>query len=207
MVADAQGDVTSAFQNSTVPNLFAQFNSAGAYGGTQHMAAMSQANQDLAGQLGRVSTTLRSQDFDRQAQLAESGLNRNLQAQQTDLARNAGLADSFAGRQQSAWAQNQGNSLQALGMVPQLNDARYDDARALLNIGQLQQNLGQSVYDTAYDDFREYRDWDANRLGVLTNALGAIQGGTSSQTGANPNYRSAGQNAAGYAALLASMWN
>lgn len=45
-----------------------------------------------------------------------------------------------------------------------------------------------------------------NRLGALTNALGSIQGGTSQQTGANPNYRSAGQNAAGYAALIASLW-
>lgn len=91
-------------------------------------------------------------------------------------------------------------------MLPQFNDMRYDDARALMSIGAQQQGLAQNAYDVGYDNFTEWRDWDANRLGILTNALGAIQGGTSSQTGANPNYRSAGQNAAGYAALLASLW-
>lgn len=36
----------------------------------------------------------------------------------------------------------------------------------------------QSLLDSDYGDFTEQRDWGANRLGVLTNALGAIQGGT-----------------------------
>jgi hypothetical protein len=51
--------------------------------------------------------------------------------------------------------------------------------------------LSQDVYDTAYNNFTDWRDWDANRLGILSNALGTVQGGTGSQTGANPNYRSA----------------
>ena len=127
---------------------------------------------------------MRNADYNRQAQLAESGLDRS----------------------QSAWAQNQNNNLQAMGQIPGLNSSKYDDARALMNIGQQEQNLRQSVYDTGYENFTEERDWDKNQLGVLANALGTVQGGSSSQTGANPNYKSAGQNAAGYAALLASMW-
>lgn len=93
MVSDAQGDVTKAYQNSTLPNLLSQFNAGGAYGGTAMQQALSQSNQDLAGQLGRVSTNLRSADYDRQAQLAESALNRN-----------SGLAESHLNRAQSAWA-------------------------------------------------------------------------------------------------------
>jgi len=38
-----------------------------------------------------VSTSLYGQDYQNQQQLAENALNRNVQAQQTDLARNAGL--------------------------------------------------------------------------------------------------------------------
>jgi hypothetical protein len=145
--------------------------------------------------LGRVSTGLRNADYDRRSQLAESGLNRNAQ-----------LSDAYLGRQQSAWAQNQSNNFAALDRLPMLNDLRYADGRALMNIGQQQQGLMQNALDTDYDEYRDWRDWDVNRLGALTNALGSIQGGTSSSTGANPNYRSAGQNAAGYAALLASLW-
>lgn len=160
----------------------------------------------MGDQLGQISTTMRGRDYENQQQLAEADINRRMQAQQTDIARNAGLAESYLGRQQSAWQGNRGQELAALGMVPQMNEARYGDARALMNIGQQQQNLYQGLYDQGYDDFVEGRDWDQNQLGVLANALGSIQGGTSSQTGANPNYRSAGQNAAGYAALLASLW-
>jgi hypothetical protein len=116
--------------------------------------------------LGRISTQMRSEDYDRQNALKMS----------------------------------------ALGMLPQLNDARYDDARALMNIGQQQQALNQDVYDTGYNNYLDQRDWSANRVGVLSNALGAINGGTSTQTGANPNYRSAGQNAAAAATVLAAMW-
>lgn len=149
---------------------------------------------------------MRSEDYNRQAGLSEANLDRRLQSRHADMDRNAGMAGDYLNRQQAAYGMSESNRQNVLGMVPQLNQGRYDDARALMNIGQQQQNVWQSAFDTDYGDFVEERDWDANRLGVLSNALGSIQGGTSSQTGANPNYKSAGQNAAGYAALLASMW-
>lgn len=166
MIDDSSQDVTTHYNRAIAPNLMSQFQQGGAFGGTAHQQMLQGSQGELANQLGRVSTQMRSQDYDRQNAL----------------------------------------KMGALGMLPQLNDARYDDSRALLNIGQQQQNLAQNVFDTGYDDFVEQRDWQANRLGVLTNALGSIQGGTSSQTGANPNYRSAGQNAAAAAMVLASMW-
>lgn len=184
MIDSAQGDVVDQFNDVQTPQLLAQFQSGGAFGGSAMQNAMQGQQEVLGEQLGDISTNLRSQNYDRSAALAESRI----------------------GRHYDAHWRNQADDLQAAGMVPQYNDARYDDARALMNIGQQQQNLAQGAYDTAYGNFQEWRDWDTNRLGVLANALGTIQGGTSTQTGANPNYRSAGQNAAGYAALLASMW-
>lgn len=206
MIDQASGDITRNFNNSAVPGMMAQFQSGGAFGGSAMQNVMADSQRELAGRLGNVSTQLRSQDYDRQVGLAENDINRRLQSRQTDLARNAGLAENRVGRHFDSYWQNQANDLSAAGMASEINGARYDDARALMNIGQQQQNLAQGAYDTAYGDFQEWRDWDANRLGVLSNALGAIQGGTATQTGPNPNYRSAGQNAAGYAALLASMW-
>lgn len=94
-------------------------------------------------------------------------------------------------------------------MAPGLDQARYYGADRLAGQGAVQQDWLQSLLDQNYGDFTEARDWDANRLGLLTNALASVNGGTSSSstgTQANPNYRSAGQNAAGYAALLASLW-
>ncbi|UZW62368.1 hypothetical protein [Lysobacter enzymogenes] len=87
MVANAQQDVTRAYQNSVVPQTLSQFNASGAFGGTAMQQAMAEDNRGLAEQLGRVSTNLRNADYDRQAQ----------------------LADSYLGRQQSAWAQDMSN--------------------------------------------------------------------------------------------------
>lgn len=63
-------------------------------------------------------------------------------------------------------------------MAPALNEARYYGADRLQQQGAGQQAWMQGLLDTDYGDFTEARDWNANRLGILTNALGAIQGGT-----------------------------
>jgi hypothetical protein len=66
----------------------------------------------------------------------------------------------------------------------------------------------QAGLDANYQQYQDQQNYGANRIGLMTNALHAITGGTGTQssTGANPNYVSAGQNAASYAAILASMY-
>lgn len=85
---------------------------------------------------------------------------------------------------------------------------RYADANA--RRGEYNNMLGrqQNLLDANYGQYLDQRDFRANRIGLLNNTLASLRGGTTTQsnTGPNPNYRSAGQNAAGYAALLASLW-
>jgi len=111
-------------------------------------------------------------------------------------------------RQAQLWNQDQQLRQNALGFLPQLQQMGYNDTNQILKQGTLQQLLNQQAINDDRQQFNEWRDWGANRLGLLTNALGAIRGGSSSNTttGDNPNYTSAGQNAAGYAAILASLW-
>ncbi|UZW62369.1 hypothetical protein [Lysobacter enzymogenes] len=93
-------------------------------------------------------------------------------------------------------------------MIPSLAQSRFSGAQALGAMGAQQQGLLQSALDADYGDFREWRDWDANNLGLLTGALSALNGGgqSESRTGANPNYRSAGTNAASTATTLLGAW-
>ena len=63
-------------------------------------------------------------------------------------------------------------------MAPGLDQARYYGSNQLAQQGAVQQSWLQSLLDSDYGQFQESRDWDANRLGVLTNALAAINGGT-----------------------------
>lgn len=78
MIDSAQKDVTDSFNRNTVPNTLAQFNSSGAYGGTQMMDSLSQSQRNLGDQLSEISTSLRSDDYNRQTGLAEANLDRRM---------------------------------------------------------------------------------------------------------------------------------
>ncbi|MCI1124823.1 hypothetical protein [Stenotrophomonas maltophilia] len=186
MIDAANRDITDRYNSSTLPTQLAQFNAGGAYGGSAMQQALSQGQQNLAQQLSDTNFQYRNADYDRRSQLVESALNRN----------------------GALYGQDQQLRQNALGFLPQLQQMGYNDTNQILKQGTLQQLLNQQAINDDRQQFNEWRDWDANRLGLLTNALGAIRGGSSSNTttGDNPNYTSAGQNAAGYAAILASLW-
>ncbi|MBO1748890.1 hypothetical protein [Stenotrophomonas indicatrix] len=186
MIDSANRDITQRYTDSTLPTQLAQFSAGGAYGGSAMQQAMSQGQQNLAQQLSDTNYQYRNADYDRQAQLAESALNRN----------------------SSLYNQDQQFRQSALGFLPQLQQMGYNDSNQLLKQGSMQQLLNQQAIDDDRAQFNEWRDWDKNNNSILTNALNSIRGGSSSNTttGDNPNYTSAGQNAAGYAAILASLW-
>jgi len=186
MIDAASRDITKNYTDSTLPSYLSQFNSGGAYGGSAMQQALSNSQQNLAQQLSDTNYQYRNADYDRQAQLAESALNRN----------------------SSLYNQDQQFRQSALSFLPQLQQMGYNDATALGKQGALQQGLVQQAINDDRQDFQNSQNWSADRLGLLTNALGSIKGGTasSSATGDNPNYKSATENAAGYAALLASLW-
>lgn len=186
MIDLANRDITQRFTDSTVPSYLAQFNAGGAYGGSAMQQALSGAQQNLAQQLSDTNFQYRNADYDRQAQLAESALNRN----------------------SALYNQDQQFRQSALSFLPQLQQMGYNDATALGKQGALQQSLVQQAINDDRDDFNKAQNWSADRLGLLTNALGSIRGGSSSNTstGDNPNYKSASENTAAYAAILASLW-
>lgn len=204
MVASSNSDIATAYNQTELPTLMGSFNSGGAYGGTAMADAMQQSQSGLAGRLAQNSSNLRFQDYTTQQQLAEAALNRSVGAQQADLARNSQLADGYLGRSQGAWDSYQNRQLQAAGLTPGLNEANYYGANQLYGMGRNAQLNEQQGLDAQYNEWLRGQGWDQDRLSSLAQLLSAVQGG--STTGPNPNYRSAGQNAATWGALIASMY-
>ena len=66
----------------------------------------------------------------------------------------------------------------------------------------------QAGLDANYQMWQDMQNDPYRKFGLLNDALRSIMGGTStsSSTGPNPNYTSASQNAATYAAIIASMF-
>lgn len=83
---------------------------------------------------------------------------------------------------------------------------RGQQAEALRNEWTRAVGRQDELYNRQYDEFLRQQGWSQQQLTPLLQALSAIQGGTVATTGQNPNYRSAGQNAATYGALLASLY-
>lgn len=202
MIAASSRDVTENFTNATMPSMLAQFQQGGAFGGTAMQNQMTSANNSLARGLGDISNQYRFQDYQTQQAMEESGLDRSVQAQLADKARQsqasqaqaaqelqaqmaqASLYDQGLARDQQAWGQYQGNQLSALGMLPALNQAQYLGASMLGTQGAQQQGMNQSWLDANYSQFRDARDWDVQRLNPLLQGLSAVQGGT--VTGTQP---------------------
>lgn len=134
---DVQGRVTSQFGGSN-------------YGTT--------ANQDvLSRSLGDTSSAMRMQDYGWQQQLAESGINRNLQAAQQDTS----------------------NRMAAAQYAPTLANQDYYDINQLMNAGQIRQDQDQQGKDFAYQQFIEERDKPYKDLASMAGVFGTNLGGTS----------------------------
>lgn len=99
MIAASSRDVTEAFTDAKVPALLSQFQSGGAFGGTAMANALASEQDTLAQNLGELSNQYRFQDYQTQQALEEAGLDRSVNAQLADLARNAQSRDAAQARQ------------------------------------------------------------------------------------------------------------
>jgi hypothetical protein len=145
------------------------------------------------------SSNMRFQDYTQQQQLQEANLNRGLQAQTT----NAGLGESYAGRNDSMYGQGQNRQLSALGMAPQFAQQDYTDISKLQDAGQQYQAQNQRQLDAGYQQYLDARQYPQQQLDVFGRALGQAVGNQGTQTSTSPGASGASQLVGG--ALTGSM--
>ncbi len=234
-IKSTQDDMTRQFNNNVQNSTDAMMARSGAFGGSAWRQAQ-QANQEsLNKQIGEVSNNMRMQDYGMQQQLAEADINRRVQAQQNDLARNAGLVESDLGRRLQAqqtdlarnsqlaqdaialrnqsqhqdlarnaglrqdqlnmlnsnWNNERQRQLQASQLIPSLTQGGYQNAQALLGIGDSIQGMNQDRLNMLYEDWLEKQNWDQRGLDIMGNAISRTMGagGSTTNTGPNPNQR------------------
>ena len=129
MIGMAQENVTDAYTESTLPGLMGQFQSGGAFGGTAHQQALASSQGELAEQLGDVSSTLRNADYNRQAQLAESAIDRQFRD----------------------WSQERAFELQGLGMMRNMVNRNSIDDRASALMGDMLSNDADPTVGNPYE--------------------------------------------------------
>lgn len=151
----ASSDVTRGFNNTVRPALDSAMRASGSFGNTAIQEQQNNAYQDLAKQLGNLSSGMRMQDYTQQQGLAENALNR----QQSTNQFNATLGANDLGRNTSGFFTGQGLGLQGLN--------------SLLNAGQFDATLGNNV-----NQFNStLQQGDLNRNANLAQGLGTFNAG------------------------------
>lgn len=157
-IDQAQGDVTRQYNMTVRPQLDSAMRASGSFGNTGVQQMQAESQRQLASELGRVSTGMRMADYTGQQGLYENAINRGVQSQQTDLARNAGLNQNYqnnllnafqtdASRNASLQEQQYGRNLgqyqwganaqnNAAFNVPQFNNQQLSANNSLFGLGQ-----------------------------------------------------------------------
>jgi hypothetical protein len=178
-VQNAQGDLTSAYNNVNVPQWAKAMSSSGSFGnsGVSEYAAMDASN--LQKNLGRVSTDLRGAAYNTAANLAEN-----------QAARKYGAGQQFAGSQDAITSQERGLQQSAMGMAPTFANQDYTDITQLLNAGTQAQGYDQAAQNQQQQWWQDARNYPQQQNANYGAALGVGSGGTSTQTTPDPSQAS-----------------
>lgn len=168
----AASDVTRNYRNAVMPQLDAARARSGSFGNSGLEFVQAQAQDDLAKQIGNISSGMRMQDYTQRAGLAENAVNRQYQsgAQYANQLFSGGQALQSANNQLQSQAMN--NQLQALGLAPSYAAQDYTDANALMNVGNALQQQQQSGLTSAYNQWQQAQQYPVQQLQTLGNALG-----------------------------------
>ena len=198
-IDSAQGDLARNWNQVVAPQWASNMQGSGSFGNSGVASAQALAMEGLQRNMGNIGQNMRFQDYTQQQQLQEANLNRGLQAQTT----NAGLGESYAGRNDSMYGQGQNRQLSALGMAPSFAQQDYNDINQLQQAGQAYQGQQQKLLDAGYQQYLDARQYPQQQLGVFGQALGQAVGNQGTQTSTQPGASTASQLVGG--ALTGSM--
>lgn len=168
----AQGDLVRQWNNVAKPQWDTSMQQSGSFGNSGVAQAQAMAQEGLQRQIGNIGSTMRMQDYTAQQQLAESALNRGLQAQTT----NANLGESYASRNDAAYNNAQSRGLSALGLAPTFANQDYTDLNNLLTAGNQYQTQNQNQATAGYQQYLDARNYPTQQLQAFGSALGSAVG-------------------------------
>lgn len=174
----AAGDITRNYHGA-VNGTDATMARAGAFGGSAWQQAQDANSRNLAQGLQDSATSMRMQNYNQSAGLAENQLNRNQQAFEGERAR----------------------QLAATPLALQYGNQAYTDAAQLQGIGEIQYGADQQQLTDQMDYFNEKAQSPYKQLDVLGNSIRAAVGGGSTVSQSAPGTNGWAQAAGGAAAL------
>ena len=176
MIDWSSNDMIDAYNKTVNPQLAAMDRASGAFGNSGVNEMRQDSMSDLTKNIGDMSNSMRFSDYGQQAQLAESGLNRN-----------AGLAAQQQANQLAMFNNERNNQMASMEFAPQLAESDYRDAQALLGVGDIYRDNDQQNLNFMYDQWQQAQNYPYQQLDVLSNALRTSVGAGGSSVMSAPN--------------------
>lgn len=164
-------DILRNYQRGTSADTTRMFNLAGAFGGSAHQTAMANNEHELGNTLANYENQARQGQYQYSGNLAESGLNRDLNAGQF----NANLGSS-------AYENERNRQMGAVSGAQGLYGSQGQAYLNALNGGNTERNQYQQLLDSQYGDFQRWLGYPQQQLDIYGNALGHVIGNSGGQT-------------------------
>ena len=163
MVGKAQDSVRSQFNTGAV--------NSGSFGNSGLQEQFQRGLSDTA-------TQMYGADYANTQQLAEAGINRNLQEQQFNSQNGA----NWASRNDQVRQSQDASQLQAAQLGLNYGNQAYTDAEQMLKAGQIVQDQGQQQKDFNYQQFQEQENLPYKQLAAMSGVFGTNLGSTSTSS-------------------------
>jgi hypothetical protein len=161
MVGRAQDSVRSQFNTGAV--------NSGSFGNSGLQEQFQKGLSDTASQMYGA-------DYANTQQLAEAGVNRNLQAQQF----NSQQGNEWAQRNDQVKQSQDANQMSAAQLGQQYGNQAYTDADQFTKAGQVYQDQDQQQRDFNYQQFQDQQNDPYKKLAAMSGVFSSGLGGTSS---------------------------
>lgn len=179
MMDQGRGDITKNYFGA-VNNIMSRFKDRNS---SSFQAAQSNAQDNLARNLGQYEAGMLNDQFNRSAGLEESFLGRDFAGQQF----NSGMGERAVDRGFQGHENERNRQMQGVGAATGLLGSHRDSLMAALQGGGLEQQHMQDLLNSNYGDFREWRDYDKGQSDFFGNSLSRAAGGAgSTQTSQGP---------------------
>lgn len=204
IIQHTNADTTRDYATGTAAQTDARAARARAFGGSAYEETTRQNAASLADRLAGNESGLRYQDLQGRRQLEDAQLQRELQASISNNQLQAQMGSAATSAATSRMNSQDANRLAAaqFGVTH-----RYDDANALMNVGNLRQMYSQNLINSDYGDFTDQRDYPQTQLDRYGNAISRATGGQGTTTQQTNNSSNPWANLLGGSAMGLALWN
>jgi hypothetical protein len=171
MISSGQESLADQYRYAVAPNTNAMYAMGNAYGGTAHLEQQKMQQDQLLKAMSGIESQYGNQAYQQSANLAESAIDRGVQAQQSDRASATNSWEAERARQMAA-------APQAIGLYQ--ND--LNSAKTLTGVGDALQQQQQSVYDDLANEWARSQAYPQTQLDSFLNTLIRASGGFGTNT-------------------------